>query len=124
MAEFRYHDIHRLAADEVLKRMETASGGLSPEEARLRLSETCWLGVGNGHGRLRARRARVGCRRGTAPERFTEMWLHESGVSPAAMPGAPGAMPDDAALLGDATPFVSAVPFADAAVLPLAAGGL
>ena len=39
MAEFRYHDIHRLAADEVLKRMETASGGLSPEEARLRLSQ-------------------------------------------------------------------------------------
>ena len=35
MAEFRYHDIHRLSTDEVLKRMETASGGLSPEEARL-----------------------------------------------------------------------------------------
>ena len=39
MVEFRYHDIHRLTADEVLKRMETASGGLSPEEARLRLSQ-------------------------------------------------------------------------------------
>ena len=39
MADFRYHDIHRLSTDEVLKRMETSSGGLSPEEARLRLSQ-------------------------------------------------------------------------------------
>ena len=39
MAEFRYHDIHRLSTDEVLKRMETSSGGLSPEEARLRLNQ-------------------------------------------------------------------------------------
>jgi len=35
--EFRYHDIATLPADEVLKRLETAAGGLSPEEARRRL---------------------------------------------------------------------------------------
>ncbi len=37
MPEFRYHDIGALTIDEVLKRLETASGGPSPEEARQRL---------------------------------------------------------------------------------------
>jgi sodium/potassium-transporting ATPase subunit alpha len=37
--EFRYHDIGTLAIDEVLKRLETAVGGLSPEEARQRLAQ-------------------------------------------------------------------------------------
>jgi sodium/potassium-transporting ATPase subunit alpha len=36
--EFRYHDIGTLPLDEVLKRLETADGGLSPEEARQRLA--------------------------------------------------------------------------------------
>jgi sodium/potassium-transporting ATPase subunit alpha len=35
--EFRYHDIGTLAIDEVLKRLESSAGGLSPEEARQRL---------------------------------------------------------------------------------------
>lgn len=39
MPEFRYHDIGTLAIDEVLKRLETAGGGLSPEEARRRLAQ-------------------------------------------------------------------------------------
>ncbi|NOS76582.1 MAG: cation-transporting P-type ATPase [Nitrospira sp.] len=39
MPEFRYHDIGTLAIDEVLKRLETAGGGLSPEEARKRLAQ-------------------------------------------------------------------------------------
>ncbi|MEK6634189.1 MAG: HAD-IC family P-type ATPase, partial [Nitrospirota bacterium] len=38
MPEFRYHDIGTLPLDEVLKRLETADGGLSPEEARQRLA--------------------------------------------------------------------------------------
>ncbi len=37
MPEFRYHDIGTLAIDEVLKRLESSAGGLSPEEARQRL---------------------------------------------------------------------------------------
>ncbi|MEY4528247.1 MAG: hypothetical protein RL768_1966 [Nitrospirota bacterium] len=37
MPEFRYHDIGTLTADDALKRLETAGGGLSPEEARQRL---------------------------------------------------------------------------------------
>jgi sodium/potassium-transporting ATPase subunit alpha len=37
--EFRYHDIGTLAIDEVLKRLETATGGLTPEEARQRLAQ-------------------------------------------------------------------------------------
>ena len=39
MPEFRYHDIGTLAIDEALKRLETASGGLTPEEARQRLAQ-------------------------------------------------------------------------------------
>lgn len=38
MPEFRFHDINRLSADEVLKRMETDQGGLSLDEARRRLA--------------------------------------------------------------------------------------
>jgi len=37
--EFRYHDIGTLAIDEVLKRLETATGGLTPEEAQQRLAQ-------------------------------------------------------------------------------------
>lgn len=37
MPEFRYHDIGTLAIDEVLKRLESSTGGLLPEEARYRL---------------------------------------------------------------------------------------
>ena len=39
MPEFRYHDIGTLAIDEVLKRLETATGGLTPEEAQQRLAQ-------------------------------------------------------------------------------------
>ena len=39
MPEFRYHNIGTLSTDEVLKRLETADGGLSPEEARQRLAQ-------------------------------------------------------------------------------------
>ncbi|MCS6292651.1 MAG: cation-transporting P-type ATPase [Nitrospira sp.] len=39
MPEFRYHDIGTLAIDEVLKRLETATGGLTPDEARQRLAQ-------------------------------------------------------------------------------------
>ncbi|HLZ36057.1 MAG TPA: cation-transporting P-type ATPase [Nitrospira sp.] len=37
MPEFRYHDIHRLSTEDVLKRLETSDGGLTTDEARRRL---------------------------------------------------------------------------------------
>jgi sodium/potassium-transporting ATPase subunit alpha len=37
--EFRYHDINRLPSDEVLKRLETAAGGLAHAEAFRRLAQ-------------------------------------------------------------------------------------
>ncbi|MGQ0694861.1 MAG: cation-translocating P-type ATPase [Nitrospiraceae bacterium] len=37
MSDVRYHDIHRLLIDDVLKRLETDGGGLSPDEAQRRL---------------------------------------------------------------------------------------
>ncbi len=36
--EFRYHDIYKLSIEDVLKRLEAATGGLSTDEARQRLS--------------------------------------------------------------------------------------
>ncbi len=39
MPEFRYHDINRLSTEDVLKRLETGSGGLTPQEALRRLRE-------------------------------------------------------------------------------------
>jgi sodium/potassium-transporting ATPase subunit alpha len=36
-ANFRYHDIHRLSAEDVLKRLETSGGGLALDEALRRL---------------------------------------------------------------------------------------
>jgi sodium/potassium-transporting ATPase subunit alpha len=38
VSEFRYLDINRLSVEDVLKRLETGSGGLSPEEAQRRLA--------------------------------------------------------------------------------------
>ena len=38
MPDFVYHDIHRLSAEEVLKRLESGSGGLSPNETQRRLA--------------------------------------------------------------------------------------
>ena len=37
--DFRYHDINRLSAEDVLKRLETSSGGLASDEALRRLNE-------------------------------------------------------------------------------------
>jgi sodium/potassium-transporting ATPase subunit alpha len=37
--EFRFHDMNRLSVEDVLKRMETGSGGLSIDEARRRLAQ-------------------------------------------------------------------------------------
>ena len=39
MPDFRYPDIYRLSTEDVLKRLETGSGGLTPEEALKRLRE-------------------------------------------------------------------------------------
>jgi sodium/potassium-transporting ATPase subunit alpha len=37
--DFVYHDIHRLSADDVLKRMESSGSGLSPSETQRRLAQ-------------------------------------------------------------------------------------
>ena len=39
MPDFRYHDIHQLSAEDVLKRLETGKGGLSSHEAQRRLAQ-------------------------------------------------------------------------------------
>ena len=39
MPDFRYHDINRLSAEDVLKRLETGNGGLTSDEALRRLRE-------------------------------------------------------------------------------------
>lgn len=44
-------------------------------DARLSLDDARWLGLGNGHGHLRARQATVTVRRGTAPARTRRLWL-------------------------------------------------
>jgi hypothetical protein len=44
-------------------------------EARLGLSDVEWVGLGSGHGHLRARQATVDVRRGTAPPVSTRLWL-------------------------------------------------
>lgn len=44
-------------------------------EARLGVVASQWSGAGAGEGRLHARKVVVGCRRGTAPPRTTELWL-------------------------------------------------
>jgi len=44
-------------------------------EARLRLAETEWIGLGRGHGHLQARRVTVQVHRGTAPARSRRLWF-------------------------------------------------
>jgi hypothetical protein len=44
-------------------------------EARLGLSDVEWVGLGSGHGHLRARQATVEVRRGTAPSSSARLWL-------------------------------------------------
>lgn len=39
MPDFIHHDIHRLSAEEVLKRLESSEGGLSPNETQRRLAQ-------------------------------------------------------------------------------------
>lgn len=39
MPDFTYQDLNRLSIDEVLNRLDTSSGGLSPDEARRRLTQ-------------------------------------------------------------------------------------
>lgn len=44
-------------------------------DARLTVAGTRWEGLGQGHGRLAARRVRLEVRRGAAPARGRELWL-------------------------------------------------
>ena len=47
-------------------------------DARLGLSNVEWVGLGDGHGHLRARQATVEVRRGTAPQVSTRCWLPDA----------------------------------------------
>ena len=47
-------------------------------EARLGLSDVEWVGLGSGHGHLRARQATVDVHRGTAPPVSTRLWLPDT----------------------------------------------
>jgi len=44
-------------------------------EARLRLTDPEWVGLGRGHGHLQARRVTVEVQRGTAPPRTRRLWF-------------------------------------------------
>jgi hypothetical protein len=74
-------DAARLAArlrqrGSILVALSTGSGGDWPRcEARLGLSDVEWVGLGSGHGHLRARQATVEVRRGTAPPSSARLWL-------------------------------------------------
>jgi hypothetical protein len=47
-------------------------------DARLGLTDVEWVGLGDGHGHLRARQATVEVRRGTAPPVSTRCWLPDA----------------------------------------------
>lgn len=47
-------------------------------EARLSMCEVEWVGVGQGHGHLQARRVTVEVQRGTAPARRRRLWLPDA----------------------------------------------
>jgi hypothetical protein len=50
-------------------------------EARLTMRDIEWDGLGRGHGHLRARRATVDVRRGTAPARSGQLWLPDADLA-------------------------------------------
>lgn len=47
-------------------------------DARLSMRDVEWVGVGQGHGHLQARRATVEVHRGTAPARTARLWLPDA----------------------------------------------
>lgn len=44
-------------------------------DARVRLTDTEWVGIGRGHGHVQARRATLEVQRGTAPARRRSLWF-------------------------------------------------
>jgi hypothetical protein len=52
-----------------------AHGDWPRSEARLSMRDAEWVGVGQGHGHLQARRVTVEVQRGTAPARRARLWL-------------------------------------------------
>lgn len=47
-------------------------------DARLTMDDVAWVGVGRGHGHLRARQATVSVRKGTAPAERRRLWLPDA----------------------------------------------
>lgn len=79
-------DAARLAARLRTRQTVLVAWGSWPRsDARLRLTQACWTGVGEGHGRLTARRVTLEVQRGTAPARRRELWFPASdhGIRPA-----------------------------------------
>ena len=69
-----------------------AQGGWPGCEARLRVEEQQWSGLGLGHGHLRSRRLVVAVQRGAAPPRRTSLWFpgEDGSLGRAAAPPAVG----------------------------------
>ena len=62
-------------------------------EARLRVEEQEWSGLGSGHGHLRSRRLVVAVQRGSAPPRRTPLWFPGDDVALGRAPGVAAAPP-------------------------------
>ncbi|MGA9103253.1 hypothetical protein [Aeromicrobium sp.] len=77
-------DAARLAArlrqrGSILVALSTSGAGEWPRcDARLGLSDVEWIGLGDGHGHLRARQATVEVRRGVGPPDSARLWLPDT----------------------------------------------
>ncbi|MBC7592760.1 MAG: hypothetical protein H7288_02260 [Kineosporiaceae bacterium] len=58
--------------------MLIAWGGWPRCEARLTMNDISWVGLGRGHGHLRARQATVSVRKGTTPAERRRLWLPDA----------------------------------------------
>jgi len=62
-------------------------------EARLTMDDVSWVGLGWGHGHLRARQATVSVRKGTAPAEQRRLWLPDAERVIRRVEAAPGSLP-------------------------------
>lgn len=67
-------------------------------EARLTMGDVEWVGLGRGHGHLRARQATVSVRKGTAPAEQRRLWLPDAERAIRRVDAEPGVGSADASL--------------------------